>query len=676
MLAYGFGGVDQDIQKAKMVLEPEIELGNVFAEANYFVIVSDFPNDAAELRVAINQLNRLAFSHFDEPIEQAAWQLAWIHLNPNWKEEVGDKFGFSQNPEKGYAAFASLLDSYHGLTLAQDFITLELGAQFSQRQGQEVISKLIAIATNPFEIDEASSVEAANILAQIYENGIFGPIDKSKVVEFYELAATEYDDGESAVAAGWEYWASPEIYDLAKAFEYTQLATSSKEFLMRAYAHNNLGVFYSYSSERNTKMALAEFQKSVEYFEMMDFTLDWPFNNVARIYLFGDDPKLRDIKTAAEFAAKSDKNDGTGYLTDFIQKYPINEKSALSEIRQWLEKDAREGEPSAFIELAYFLEIHGSDEEVITWFTLCRTLCLEEDKKRALDALGRYGRTMRGALFSIADANATEWINEEYLKVSNEIAANTERDASNTILLNGDFHALLIGVSKYQHLESLGTPIRDISAIEAALKSRYGAKTKTLMNPIRSEITTELNRLVKSLSPEDALLVYFAGHGYLDDAASEGYWLPSDAEKDDDTNYISNGYIRGKLRAIPAKNVLLIADSCFSGSIISRGIEIPKVSSPKSAIEKYLETKSRVSITSGGLKPVLDGGGGSHSMFAAAFIEVLQEQVAPFTSADLYLKLRDSVTQKSLALGYDQTPLRGEMPNHGHDGPDFVFLPK
>ena len=124
-------------------------------------------------------------------------------------------------------------------------------------------------------------------------------------------------------------------------------------------------------------------------------------DNVARIYLFGDDPKLRDINIAAEFAAKSDKNDGTGYLTDFIQKYPINEKSALSEIRQWLEKDAREGEPSAFIELAYFLEIHGSDEEVITWFTLCRTLCREEDKKRALDALGRYGRTMRGALFSI-----------------------------------------------------------------------------------------------------------------------------------------------------------------------------------------------------------------------------------------------------------------------------------
>ena len=82
-----------------------------------------------------------------------------------------------------------------------------------------------------------------------------------------------------------------------------------------------------------------------------------------------------------------------------------------------------------------------------------------------------------------------------------------------------------------------------------------------------------------------------------------------------------------------------------------------------------------MSITSGGLKPVLDGGGGSHSVFAVAFIEVLQKQDAPFTSADLYLKLRDSVTQ-SLALGYDQTPLRGEMPNHGHDSPDFVFVPK
>ena len=102
----------------------------------------------------------------------------------------------------------------------------------------------------------------------------------------------------------------------------------------------------------------------------------------------------------------------------------------------------------------------------------------------------------------------------------------------------------------------------------------------------------------------------------------EGYWLPKDAEADDDTNYISNNYLRNKIKAMSAKNILLVADSCFSGSLVTRGISLNSVaedSTPNSALEKYVKTKSRIAITSGGLKPVMDGGGGQHSVFAICF---------------------------------------------------------
>ena len=91
---------------------------------------------------------------------------------------------------------------------------------------------------------------------------------------------------------------------------------------------------------------------------------------------------------------------------------------------------------------------------------------------------------------------------------------------------------------------------------------------------------------------------------------------------------------------------------------------------------KYLNTPSRIAITSGGLKPVLDGGGNGNSIFAESFAKILSSVLTPMTSAELYLQVRDEVTRKSLAAGVDQTPLRGEILAAGHQGPDFVLIPE
>ena len=93
------------------------------------------------------------------------------------------------------------------------------------------------------------------------------------------------------------------------------------------------------------------------------------------------------------------------------------------------------------------------------------------------------------------------------------------------------------------------------------------------------------------------------------------------------------------------------------------------------AIQKFLDTTSRIVISSGGLKPVLDGFGGEYSIFANEFVQALENTDDPFTASGLYQKLRDSVTQKSLALGMEQVPLMSNLIAEGHEGPDFVLLP-
>ena len=81
----------------------------------------------------------------------------------------------------------------------------------------------------------------------------------------------------------------------------------------------------------------------------------------------------------------------------------------------------------------------------------------------------------------------------------------------------------------------------------------------------------------------------------------DGYWLPADAEVDYDEYWISNDYVTRKLKQIKATNVLVVADSCYSGTL-SRGISLNETEDERQtqdAYEKFRRTKSRMVITSG-----------------------------------------------------------------------------
>ena len=100
-------------------------------------------------------------------------------------------------------------------------------------------------------------------------------------------------------------------------------------------------------------------------------------------------------------------------------------------------------------------------------------------------------------------------------------------------------------------------------------------------------------------------------------------------------------YLKRKIRSLPADNVLIVADTCFSGAM-TRGISLNENAASPDAIQKFLETKSRIVISSGGLKPVLDGFGGEYSIFANEFVQALENTNRPFTASGLYQKLKGS----------------------------------
>jgi len=230
----------------------------------------------------------------------------------------------------------------------------------------------------------------------------------------------------------------------------------------------------------------------------------------------------------------------------------------------------------------------------------------------------------------------------------------------------GRYHALVIGNNDYENLPDLETAVSDARRVASILEYDYGFEVKLLKDATRDQIIKSLSGLRRKVGSEDNLLIYYAGHGNLDKKANEGYWLPTDAEREDPSNWIPNDTIVSQVRAMDAKHVMVVADSCFAGSI-TRGLKIEQRT--PDWLQKIVKKKARTALTSGGLEPVMDSGGGNHSAFASAFISLLEENDGVLDASQLFSQLRPKVMVNS-----DQTPEYGDIHRAGHDGGDFLFV--
>ena len=230
----------------------------------------------------------------------------------------------------------------------------------------------------------------------------------------------------------------------------------------------------------------------------------------------------------------------------------------------------------------------------------------------------------------------------------------------------GNYHALVIGNDRYRHLQPLSNAVNDANDVASLLRSKYGFNVDVLTNATRDAIVSKLSELRTQISSKDNLLVYYAGHGVLDEDMGEGFWLPVDAVDDNQVDWIANSTIVNSVRAMKAKHVMVVADSCFSGTL-TRGVNIKKLS--PDYLKEIVEKKARMVLTSGGEEPVSDVGGGNNSVFAAAFMRILNENTGVMDGHRLFTTLKEQVMGNSL-----QTPEYGLIRNSGHDGGDFLFV--
>jgi len=224
---------------------------------------------------------------------------------------------------------------------------------------------------------------------------------------------------------------------------------------------------------------------------------------------------------------------------------------------------------------------------------------------------------------------------------------------------------LAIGIDNYDFWRPLNNAVRDVKQTTDLLTTRYDFSTDRLIALYNKDANLEaiqaaMQRINQQAGPDDQVLILFSGHGDYNPTQNAGYWVPVDGRPNNRESYFSIESFQRHIQAWSARHVMVIADACFSGSILSEN---------RGFVNQVGRYKSRRALVSGRLEPVSDGAAGYHSPFAEAVISYLQQNTrSAFASSQL-----EQFVKITVANMHQQTPLNGVIMNTGDRGGEFIF---
>ena len=232
----------------------------------------------------------------------------------------------------------------------------------------------------------------------------------------------------------------------------------------------------------------------------------------------------------------------------------------------------------------------------------------------------------------------------------------------------GHTHLLVIGVDAYAHCPPLSNCVRDAKGFAQLMQQQYQVspeRTYELYDAqaTRTKVLRKLKNLRHKVKEDDSLIIYFSGHGEIED--DEGYWIPIEGKPGEDEGWIAASSIKRRLNQVESFHTLVIADACFAGSFFVTF---------KSATRQLLHSRrSRWGISaSHSRERALDGEAGDNSPFAKELLRALRHNQQPLPVDQLFTQVRDAV---AAATQGRQTPIFKNIDVKGDDQGQFVFVP-
>jgi len=246
------------------------------------------------------------------------------------------------------------------------------------------------------------------------------------------------------------------------------------------------------------------------------------------------------------------------------------------------------------------------------------------------------------------------------------------------LYLYKDYHAVVIGVSDYDHWPKLPNAVKDTEEVAGKLRE-MGFKVKLITNPDSRQLKSTLSEIARRLGTEQnrALILYYAGHGEtttLADGTELGYIIPKDCPLQIldplgfDTKAVSMKEIEMLALKVRSKHMLVMFDSCFSGSLFALSRAAPTDISEKSA------KPVRQFMTAGGANETVP----DRSIFKVCLLQGLDGEAdynrdGYVTASELGLYLQTKVVNYTRGA---QHPQFGKINNPYLDKGDFIFVLK
>jgi uncharacterized caspase-like protein len=241
------------------------------------------------------------------------------------------------------------------------------------------------------------------------------------------------------------------------------------------------------------------------------------------------------------------------------------------------------------------------------------------------------------------------------------------------LLRRGRNVVAVIGIDAYQNWRTLHNAVGDAKGVRSLFIETLGFKE--LVPPLLNDEATKpaitsllVDDLATRLEQDDSLVIFFAGHGHTESTQlgsnthKTGYLIPVEGRLPSErklSSWINLDTLLTDLSQLPARHVLLVLDSCYSGFALGNGVTSTRGS--EHYTDDLTRRVSRRVITSAmDNELALDSGSKQgHSLFTGTLIDGIKEGHADpdvkgfITSSELAIYLQKRVGSSS---GTKQTP--------------------
>jgi len=220
------------------------------------------------------------------------------------------------------------------------------------------------------------------------------------------------------------------------------------------------------------------------------------------------------------------------------------------------------------------------------------------------------------------------------------------------------FYGVFIGIDKYcdPRAQELTAARRDATALWALFIDTIPQMDAQLLcneHATKEKISSALSRSLEDATQEDAVVIFFSGHGSRDHRL-----ICFDTMKETlaDTT-ISMDLLADAFKHSKAKVILLVLDCCFSGKAPARVMEDTPAARDGSFSWEKLAGKGRIIISASAANEVALETPGGHGLLSAAILHAMQSGQETVDLFGVMGQITGMVRADALKMGHTQNPV-------------------